>query len=73
MTYITKSQLKEIEEACYDSIQEFHNKLAKYTGIVARPCTAYQYFDDAGDFIGDSDDSLEGLLESAYIEVIDDV
>lgn len=72
MTYITKSQLKEIEEAgCY-SIREYHEKLKEYVGIDAEPYEVYQYFDAAGNYIGNSDDSLEGLLESAYIEVIDD-
>lgn len=71
MTYITKNQLREIEEACYYSMREYHEKLREYTGIDARPYMAYRYFDAAGNFIGDSNDSLENLLTSAYIEVVD--
>lgn len=72
MTYITKNQLKEIEEAYSYSLREYHDKLKEYTGIEAIPYESYQYFDVADNFIGDSNDSLEALLESAYIEVVDD-
>lgn len=69
MQYITKQQLKEIRNSCYD-IDEFHNKLKEYTGIVARPYTGYTYFDDWGNYIGSSDtSSLEDLLDAAYIGV----
>lgn len=69
MHYITKQQLRGIRDSCYD-IDEFHNKLKKYTGIEARPYTAYQYFDDCENYIGDSEEnSLEDLLNAAYIEV----
>lgn len=69
MQYITKQQLREIRDSCYD-IDEFHNKLKEYTGIEARPYTEYSYFDDYGNYIGSSDtSSLEDLLDVAYIEV----
>ncbi len=68
MQYITKQQLQAIRDSCYD-IDEFHNKLKEYTGIEARPYTAYQYFDDCENYVGDSEAiSLEGLLDAAYIE-----
>lgn len=75
MTYITKSQLEELLDSfTYGyGMKEYHEKLREYTGIDARPYTAYQYFDIANVFIGDSNNSLEELLESAYIKVIDDV
>lgn len=69
MQYITKQQLREIRDSCYD-IDEFHNKLEEYTGIQARSYVVYQYFDDCGNYIGDGEEnSLEDLLNAAYIEV----
>ena len=71
--HITKSQLREIEDATWVSDDDFHKTLKKYTGIEARPYTAYLYYDDCGNFIGDSDGAtVESLLEAAYIEVRDD-
>lgn len=67
--YITKQQYQEIKDSAYDT-DVFHNKLQEYTGITARPYFAYQYLDDDGDFIGDSDnDNLDDLLRAAFIEV----
>lgn len=69
MQHITKQQLREIRDSCYD-IDEFHNKLEEYTGIQARSYTEYEYFDDCGYYVGSSDTSgLEDLLDAAYIEV----
>lgn len=49
---------------------EFNLFLEKYTGITAHPCTEYQYFDEAGNFIGDSDNSdLHDLLNNAGIKI----
>lgn len=73
MTYITKSQLEYIDNCLCCSMDVYHAELERYTGIKARPYTAYQYFDDAENYIGNSDNSLEELLESAYIGVIGDV
>lgn len=73
MTYITKSQLKYIDDCLCCGMNVYHAELERYTGIKARPYTAYQYFDATGDFIGDSNNTIKELLESAYIEVIDDV
>ena len=68
--YITKDQYRKIEDASLYGATEFHNLLEKYTGIKAKPYTAYLYYDECGNFIGDSDDStLEQLLEAAYVEV----
>lgn len=73
MIYITKNQLNEIIKSSYNSIEEFHHKLELYTGIKARTRAKYEYFDFDGEYIGDSNYSLEELLELAYIEVIDNV
>lgn len=68
---ITREQFDELLFAC--DRREFMKFLERYTGIESRPYTAYQYFDTAGDFLGNSDGmSLEDLLDKAEIEVIDD-
>lgn len=68
--YITKDQYRKIEDASLYDVKEFHNLLEKYTGIEAKPYTAYLYYDECGNFIGDSDSAtLERLLEAAYVEV----
>ena len=56
-----------------ENLATARKKLEEYTGIEARSYTAYQFFDAAGDFIGNSDEiALEELLEKAGIEVTDD-
>lgn len=68
--YITKDQYRQIEDASLYGVTKFHNLLKKYTGIEAKPYTAYLYYDECGNFIGDSDSAtLERLLEAAYVEV----
>lgn len=67
---ITKAQRAELEEACTFGVEEAHDLLRKYTGIEARPYTAYLYYDEDGDFVGSSDvDGLDDLLEEANVEV----
>ncbi len=69
---ITKAQRAELEEACTFGVEEAHDLLRKYTGIEARPYTAYLYYDENGDFVGSSDDDgLDDLLEKANVEVRD--
>lgn len=69
---ITKAQRAELEEACTFGVEEAHDLLRKYTGIEARPYTAYLYYDEDGDFVGSSDvDGLDDLLEKANVEVLD--
>lgn len=69
---ITKAQRAELEEACTFGVEEAHDLLRKYTGIEARPYTAYLYYDENGDFVGSSDDDgLNDLLEKANVEVRD--
>ena len=71
--YITESQLREIRDAILFGENSFHSTLKKYTGIEARPYTAYLYYDDCGNFIGDGEEATLGsLLEAAYIEVRND-
>lgn len=71
---ITKAQLRKLEDArVFGMDDEFHALLKKYIGIEARAYTAYNYYDENGDFIGNSDDCfLQDLLEKAIVEVRDD-
>ena len=71
---ITAAQRRRLEEACvFGGGDEFHVLLKKYVGIEARAYTAYNYYDENGDFIGNSDDCfLQDLLEKAIVEVRDD-
>ena len=69
---ITKAQRAELEEAYTFGVEEAHDMLRKYTGIEARPYTAYLYYDEDGDFVGSSDDDgLDDLLEKVNVEVRD--
>lgn len=72
--HFTNEQLREIKDCynIYEDIDAFHAALKKYTGIEARPYTAYLYYDTYGNFIGDSDTPLDELLGAVYLEVNDD-
>ena len=69
---ITEEQVEEIEDAyfCSDKAGAYA-LLKKYAGIEARPYTAYQFYDEADNCIGDSDnDSFRDLLYNAGFKVI---
>ncbi|MBR2927718.1 MAG: hypothetical protein IKC24_00990 [Oscillospiraceae bacterium] len=69
---ITKEQLEDLEIAEFLDTNDFNSLLEKYTGIKAKPYTGYQYFDAAGDYLADSDNtSVEELLKLADIKVVD--
>ena len=71
---ITKEQLEEIEDAlfCSDRIAAYE-LLKEYTGIEARPYTAWQFYDEADNYVGDSDNyDLKDLLENAYITIVEE-
>ena len=70
---IDKISYKEFLELCdtrsFGTRDEFHKKLEEY-GIEVKPYTAYQYFDSAGNYIGDSEYLDERtLLQNAYITI----
>lgn len=69
--FITRAQYDELSNAAFlDGHDGFHDLLEKYAGIEARPYTAYQYYDAAGNYVGDSNESgLDELLQAAYVEV----
>ena len=70
--YITKTQLEEINEKYfYESREAGYALLKEYTGIEAKPYTAYQFYDEAGNYVGDSEnDDFEEIIRNAYIKII---
>ena len=71
MTAITKSQYEAIKDSAFYGFDDFHSVLREYTDIVAKPYTAYSYYDDDGNYLGDSGDlDIDDLLKAAYIEVV---
>jgi hypothetical protein len=71
---ITTEQLEEIEDAlfCLDRVGAYE-LLKEYTGIEAKPYTAWSFYDQHGNCVGDSDNySIRDLLENAYIDVIEE-
>ena len=71
---ITKAQLEEIEEVrWWGDIRDAHALLKEYTGIEARPYTAWNFYDEYGNYVGDSDNySIRDLIENAYINIVDE-
>ncbi len=69
VNFITKEQLEELEEIQSINRSDFNELLEEYTEIEARPYTAYQYYDSAGNFVGDSDNNdVREILKNAYIK-----
>ena len=70
MFEITRDQLEELEEILSIDRRDFNDLLEEYTGIVAKPYTAFVYYDGAGNWVGDSDTyDVRDILENAYITV----
>ena len=69
---ITKTQLEEINEKYfYESREAGYALLKEYTGIEARPYTAYQFYDEAGNYVGVSEnDDFEEMIRNAHIKII---
>lgn len=71
--YITEAQQEKLELAVLLDDEEYRKLLREYMGIKARAYTAYNYYDENGDFIGNSEDyDLGQLMEAAGVEVRDD-
>lgn len=70
---VDKINRKQYEELCEsrgcDIIEIFHKKLKQIAGITARAYMCYSYFDEADNYIGDSDCTVTELLDNAYIEI----
>lgn len=71
---ITRQQLEDLKDArSFGRMEDFHRLLEEYTGIEARPYTAYQYFDGADNYVGDSnDDTVKEILDRAYIKITEE-
>ncbi len=70
---IDAAELEDLKECLDWDKEEFPKALKEYTGIVAKPYTAFQYYYENGDYIGDSDYcSIEDVLKEAGIEVEND-
>ena len=53
-------------------ISDFNDLLEAETDIVAKPFTAFDYYDSAGNWVGNSlDYDAREILKNAYIEVGD--
>lgn len=71
--YITEAQQEKLELAVLLDDEEYRKLLREYMGIEARAYTAYNYYDENGDFIGNSEDyDLDQLMEAAGVEERDD-
>ena len=71
--YITEAQQEKLELAVLLNDEEYRKLLREYMGIKARAYTAYNYYDENGDFIGNSEGyDLGQLMEAAGVEVRDD-
>ena len=71
--YITEAQREKLELAVLLDDEEYRKLLREYMGIKARAYTAYNYYDENGDFIGNSEDyDLDQLMDEAGVEVRDD-
>ena len=68
--FISKSQMEELEDACAFGTEGANKLLKKYVGIQARAYTAYNYYDENGNFLANSDEAdIYELLEMAGVEV----
>ena len=71
ITKITKAQLEEIEAAySCEGKEAAYALLKEYAGLEARPYTAYDFYDECGNYVGCSDSySIRDLLKNAYIKI----
>lgn len=67
---IDAAELQDLKECLDWDKEEFPKALKEYTGIIAKPYIAFQYYYENGDYIGDSEYySIEDVLKEAGIEV----
>lgn len=70
---ITRQQADELAFAFTWDEENFPQLLEKYTGMLAKPVSMFQIFDDGGDYIGDSwNNTTYDMLRKAGIEVVED-
>lgn len=68
---ITQEQRIELYDAFDSGDYEKANRLLKeYAGIEAKPYTAYMFYDESGNYVGDSEiNDVDDILRAAYVEV----
>ena len=68
---ITQEQYQELQDViCENRPSDIVRTFEELTGIVVKPYTAYQFFDAAGNFLGDDNDyTIREILQAAEIEV----
>ena len=60
------------QSSMWDDTESFNKLLEEMTGITARRYIGYSYYDEAGMYIGDSNNStIRDLLNNAYIKIED--
>ena len=71
---ITEDQYQELLDAYDERRPEGIVKaFDKLTGIVVKPYTGYQFFDTAGNYLGDDNwNDIREILKEAGIEVVED-
>lgn len=68
---ITQEKMDELKYCLVSRKDKFPALLEEYTGIIAKPYIAFQYFSHNENYISDSDNcSLEELMEEVEIEVV---
>lgn len=70
---ISKDQYHDLcQSSVWDNTDSFHKLLEQMTGITTKRYVAYQYYDEDGNYIGDSDNyTVRDLLSNAYIDIVD--
>nr|DAH10655.1 MAG TPA: hypothetical protein [Caudoviricetes sp.] len=74
MRTISQKQFIELNDYFdYNDVdEEFLTKLHEATGITAKPYTSYSFYDENGDYVGNSKNySLDDILYFADVKVID--
>ena len=71
---ITKERIRQIDDVIFwGDKRDAYALLKEYAGIEARPYTAWNFYDEYGNYVGDSDNySLRDLIENAYIDIVDE-
>ena len=72
---ITEEQYQELLDASEELSWNQSNaiKIFESFGIEVKPCVCYQFYDAAGNYLGDDNwDGIDDILRKAEIEVVED-
>lgn len=71
MKTISREKFNELNNYLeYDGVDEvFLTKLHDATGITAKPYTSYSFYDENGDYVGDSNEDLYDILSHAGVGI----